>query len=154
MATPRSAFDPDEVDRKLGQAAVEEKGAPLVQVSSVDQESSPSSYTRTDTETSYEKGPGHTQTETFYEKGRGHTQTETFYEKGAGEGRPNEFESIVHQHDAEFAAAGTPRPSVDTAGDLVTQVLAVEDDPSLNPWTFRFWFLGMHLPDAFTSEHD
>lgn len=31
---------------------------------------------------------------------------------------------------------------VDTAEDLVTRVIAVEDDPSLNPWTFRTFFLG------------
>jgi hypothetical protein len=31
----------------------------------------------------------------------------------------------------------------ETAKDLVTEVLQVEDDPSLNPWTFRTWFLGM-----------
>jgi hypothetical protein len=29
-----------------------------------------------------------------------------------------------------------------TATDLVTEVLHVEDDPSLSPWTFRTWFLG------------
>ena len=32
---------------------------------------------------------------------------------------------------------------VATAEDLVTQVIHVEDDPSLNPWTFRMFFLGM-----------
>ena len=31
---------------------------------------------------------------------------------------------------------------VDTAADLVTNILHVDDDPSLNPWTFRMWFLG------------
>ena len=32
---------------------------------------------------------------------------------------------------------------VETAKDLITQVLHVEDDPSLNPFTFRLFFLGM-----------
>lgn len=32
---------------------------------------------------------------------------------------------------------------LETADDIVTQVLAVEDDPSINPWTFRMFFLGM-----------
>ena len=32
-----------------------------------------------------------------------------------------------------------------TAEDLVTQVISVTDDPSLNPWTFRMWFLGLGL---------
>jgi hypothetical protein len=31
---------------------------------------------------------------------------------------------------------------VSTAEDLVTQVIHVEDDPTVNPWTFRMFFLG------------
>lgn len=31
---------------------------------------------------------------------------------------------------------------VETARDLVTSILRTEDDPTLNPWTFRTWFLG------------
>jgi hypothetical protein len=31
------------------------------------------------------------------------------------------------------------------ARDLVTEILLVEDDPSLNPWTFRMWFLGIGM---------
>ncbi|KAG9691583.1 OPT superfamily oligopeptide transporter, partial [Aureobasidium melanogenum] len=34
---------------------------------------------------------------------------------------------------------------VETAEDLVNQVLSVEDDPTLNPWTFRMFFLGLGL---------
>jgi hypothetical protein len=34
---------------------------------------------------------------------------------------------------------------VDTAEDLVTTVIGLEDDPSLNPWTFRAFFLGISL---------
>lgn len=30
---------------------------------------------------------------------------------------------------------------VETAEDIVNQVLSVEDDPTLNPWTFRVAFL-------------
>jgi hypothetical protein len=33
------------------------------------------------------------------------------------------------------------RPA-ETAQDLVTEVIHVHDDPLLNPWTFRMWFLG------------
>lgn len=29
-----------------------------------------------------------------------------------------------------------------TAEDLVTRVINVEDDPNMNPWTFRTFFLG------------
>jgi hypothetical protein len=31
---------------------------------------------------------------------------------------------------------------VTSAKDIVTHVLHVDDDPSLNPWTFRMFFLG------------
>jgi hypothetical protein len=34
---------------------------------------------------------------------------------------------------------------VETAEELVTEVIHVEDDPTLNPWTFRTWFLGIGL---------
>ncbi|THZ33460.1 OPT superfamily oligopeptide transporter [Aureobasidium pullulans] len=34
---------------------------------------------------------------------------------------------------------------VETAEDIVNQVLSVEDDPTLNPWTFRMMFLGFGL---------
>jgi hypothetical protein len=34
------------------------------------------------------------------------------------------------------------REAVSTAEDLVTRVINVEDDPSLDPWTFRTFFLG------------
>lgn len=34
---------------------------------------------------------------------------------------------------------------VENAMDLVTEVLHVDDDTSLNPWTFRMWFLGTFL---------
>ena len=30
----------------------------------------------------------------------------------------------------------------ETAEDLITEVIHVTDDPTLNPWTFRTWFLG------------
>ena len=29
-----------------------------------------------------------------------------------------------------------------SAEELVTNILHVDDDPNLNPWTFRMWFLG------------
>jgi hypothetical protein len=33
----------------------------------------------------------------------------------------------------------------ETAKDLVTEVIHARDDPTLNPWTFRVWFLGRYL---------
>jgi hypothetical protein len=38
--------------------------------------------------------------------------------------------------------------AVETNEDLVTRVIHVEDDPSLNPWTFRVFFLGTRNPDS------
>jgi hypothetical protein len=35
---------------------------------------------------------------------------------------------------------------VESARDLVTSIIRAEDDPTLNPWTFRTWFLGMVDP--------
>jgi hypothetical protein len=32
-----------------------------------------------------------------------------------------------------------------TARELVTEILLVEDDPSLNPYTFRMWFIGVGI---------
>jgi hypothetical protein len=29
--------------------------------------------------------------------------------------------------------------------DIVTHIISVEDDPSLNPWTFRSFFIGIGL---------
>jgi hypothetical protein len=37
------------------------------------------------------------------------------------------------------------RPA-ETAEDLVTEVIHVRDNPSLNPWTFRTWFIGKWQP--------
>lgn len=34
---------------------------------------------------------------------------------------------------------------VETAEDIVNQVLSVEDDPTLNPWTFRMFFLYAYM---------
>jgi hypothetical protein len=42
----------------------------------------------------------------------------------------------------------------ETATDLITEVIHVTDDPTLNSWTFRTWFLGWYplpvLPDVCT----
>lgn len=32
---------------------------------------------------------------------------------------------------------------LDTAADIVTQIIDLDDDPTLNPWTFRMFFIGM-----------
>jgi hypothetical protein len=43
----------------------------------------------------------------------------------------------------------TPKPKhepVETDLQLVTKVLNVDDDPTVNPWTFRMWFIGILRP--------
>jgi hypothetical protein len=43
----------------------------------------------------------------------------------------------------------------ETAEDLVTEVIHATDDPTLNPWTFRTWFLGTSphpLPSKLTAQ--
>ena len=35
------------------------------------------------------------------------------------------------------------RGRLQTARDLVAEVLDLDDDPSEDPWTFRMWFLGL-----------
>jgi len=42
----------------------------------------------------------------------------------------------------EEAGEGEGHLHVASAKELVTNVLHVDDDPTLNPWTFRMWFLG------------
>jgi hypothetical protein len=65
-----------------------------------------------------------------------------------------EKKSVYHLHDEElFSPSETPayyddngeehyNVPAETAKDLVTEVIHAQDDPSLNPWTFRTWFLG------------
>lgn len=39
---------------------------------------------------------------------------------------------------------------LDTAADIVTQVIDLDDDPNMNPWTFRMFFLGiLQSPNAY-----
>jgi hypothetical protein len=32
-----------------------------------------------------------------------------------------------------------------TARELVSEILELEDDPTVNPWTFRMWFIGIGI---------
>ncbi|KAF2401938.1 OPT superfamily oligopeptide transporter [Trichodelitschia bisporula] len=58
-------------------------------------------------------------------------------EEAAGEKRPR-----LHIDDDGEEHFDAP---VETARDLVTEVIHATDDPTLNPWTFRTWFLGIGL---------
>ncbi|TID18028.1 OPT superfamily oligopeptide transporter [Venturia nashicola] len=48
--------------------------------------------------------------------------------------------AVVEVHSSETFI----RPP-ESAKDLITEVIHAEDDPSLNPWTFRMWFIGIGL---------
>ncbi|KAE9979298.1 hypothetical protein EG327_007069 [Venturia inaequalis] len=65
-----------------------------------------------------------------------------------GKNEKNGFESVhgkteVPPYDGEPDRRGSV--VVATAEDLITQVIGLEDDPSLSPWTFRAMFLGLGL---------
>jgi hypothetical protein len=47
-----------------------------------------------------------------------------------------------HAYDIE-ASSEDDNVVVSTAEEIVTKVIHVDDDPTLNPWTFRMFFLGM-----------
>jgi len=47
--------------------------------------------------------------------------------------------SLSNDEDKQYSKPPT------TARDLVSEVLTLDDDPSLDPWTFRMWFLGIGL---------
>ncbi|MCJ1312805.1 hypothetical protein MMC25_006481 [Agyrium rufum] len=52
-------------------------------------------------------------------------------------------EDVAPAYDVE-RGEHDPAP-ITSAKDLVTNILHVDDDPTLNPWTFRMWFLGLGL---------
>jgi hypothetical protein len=55
--------------------------------------------------------------------------------------------SSLQQYDAENNSEGDDLV-VSTAEEIITHVIHVDDDPTLNPWTFRMFFLG-----ALTSDY-
>lgn len=67
--------------------------------------------------------------------------TETISHGPDGEKQERHGRNVIIDEDGEeyFTAPA------ETAEDLVTEVIHVTDDPSLNPWTFRTWFLGRYF---------
>jgi hypothetical protein len=48
--------------------------------------------------------------------------------------------------DLSAAERNSPRRRIPTTGrEIVAEVLRAEDDPTINPWTFRMWFIGIGL---------
>lgn len=71
-----------------------------------------------------------------------------------GDGAPPAFDAEAEDHFGEGTVVtsvsilqeATSEASTDIfqAADVVTHVLHVDDDPTLSPWTFRAFFIGMH----------
>lgn len=47
--------------------------------------------------------------------------------------------------DLETSSTGSVKP-LETAEDIVTHVIQVDDDPSMNPWTARMFIVGQSMP--------
>lgn len=58
------------------------------------------------------------------------------------EARVQELPPSYHYHDTEAAIGEGEIGALDTAEDIVTTVIHVDDDPTINPWTFRMFFIG------------
>jgi hypothetical protein len=80
--------------------------------------------------------------ETFSEKPEMNDEDLSISQKGHNEKESYRDESLAAPvyTDEEGKLGG--EGAVETNEDLVTRVIHVEDDPSLNPWTFRVFFLG------------
>jgi hypothetical protein len=50
--------------------------------------------------------------------------------------------SVYEDEDGDIIRA-TP---AGTADSFITQIITAEDNPTLNPWTFRTWFIGSLTP--------
>lgn len=48
---------------------------------------------------------------------------------------------LPYYDDAEALSKGNAAP-LTTAEEIVTNVIHVDDDPTLSPWTFRMFFIG------------
>ncbi|TID15601.1 OPT superfamily oligopeptide transporter [Venturia nashicola] len=67
--------------------------------------------------------------------------------KNAGRWNIEESESTLPSYRNPLDEHGSAQfdAPAETAKDLATEVIHAEDDPGLNPWTFRVWFLGIGL---------
>jgi hypothetical protein len=53
------------------------------------------------------------------------------------------LEAPAYDRDAEAAFGQGDVKNLETTEDIVTTVIHVDDDPTLNPWTFRMFFIGI-----------
>ena len=60
----------------------------------------------------------------------------------------NDEKSLNEKHDVEAATTevdNTEFAVLKDERDIATHVVSISDDPSLNPWTFRAFFIGIGL---------
>ena len=55
-------------------------------------------------------------------------------------------DNLISDKSQDFEKAD--KPVVANMEAIALEALHVDDDPTLNPWTFRMFFLGKHLPNA------
>jgi hypothetical protein len=79
-------------------------------------------------------------------------QAEAVEPKGGKEDRPQHIEYFDEKRgdansatDSEIPLDDKRKKRIRNPRDLVTEVLSLEDDPTLNPWTFRMWFIGIGI---------
>jgi hypothetical protein len=72
-------------------------------------------------------------------------QPSSLEEKLASPDAPSD-ETLSHsKKDVESRTSPNISGVFDNERDLVTHVISVADDPSLNPWTFRSFLIGLSL---------
>ena len=52
-------------------------------------------------------------------------------------------EKVLYSKADVESTTGTDTAVLRNERDIVTQVISIHDDPSLNPWTFRSFFIGI-----------
>jgi hypothetical protein len=73
-------------------------------------------------------------------------------EKDLGLKSPDTFDSTMEKQTvpayADVDADEQFTTTVQSPKDIVTEVLTADDDPTINPWTFRTWFIGEYVYNA------
>ncbi|KAI0306821.1 OPT oligopeptide transporter protein-domain-containing protein [Multifurca ochricompacta] len=69
----------------------------------------------------------------------------SFNEEYASAEKPLEEKNSYLKADVESASGSDTTKVLHNERDIATNVIPVEDDPSLNPWTFRSFFIGIGL---------
>lgn len=87
--------------------------------------------------------PSGTQSSVIEENGMDELRKDYSYTSSAEISREKSLTSI--RSDVERVG---PEPVVANMEEMALKALHVDDDPTLNPWTFRVFFLGLHHPFA------